>query len=46
MTVGTYTEQKERTKNTPEEQLEYYGICAFGNKNVISQLTKKFSLWR
>lgn len=46
MTVGTCVEQKERTKNTTEEQLEYYGICAFGNKNILSQLTKKFSLWR
>lgn len=46
MTVGTYLEQKERTKNTPEEQLEYYGICAFGDKVTISQLTRKFSLWR
>ncbi|MDO8577071.1 MAG: DUF2000 domain-containing protein [Candidatus Daviesbacteria bacterium] len=46
MTVGTYIEQKERTKNTPEEQLEYYGICAFGDKATISQLTRKFSLWR
>lgn len=46
MTVGTYTEQKERTKNTPEDQLEYYGVCMFGNKITVSQLTKKFSLWR
>lgn len=46
MTVGTYTEQKDRTKNTPEAELEYFGICAFGNKEVLSQLTKKFSLWR
>lgn len=46
MTVGTYLEQKERTKATPEEQLEYYGICMFGNKELISPLTKKFSLWR
>lgn len=46
MTVGTYVEQKERTKATPEEQLEYYGICMFGDKQTISQLTKKFSLWR
>lgn len=46
MTVGTYLEQKERTKHTSEEQLEYYGICAFGDKVTISQLTRKFSLWR
>lgn len=46
MTVGTYAEQKERTKNTPEDQLEYYGVCIFGNKITVSQLTKKFSLWR
>lgn len=46
MTVGTYAEQKEQTKNTPEEQLEYYGICVFGDKNVLASLTKKFSLWR
>lgn len=46
MTVGTYAEQKERTKNTPEEQLEYYGICMFGDKNILAPLTKKFSLWR
>lgn len=46
MTVGTYVEQKERTKNTPELQLEYYGICMFGDKILLSQLTKKFSLWR
>lgn len=46
MTVGTYVEQKERTENTPEEQLQYYGVCAFGNKDVLSSLTKRFSLWR
>lgn len=46
MTVGTYAEQKERTKATPEADLEYYGLCAFGNKITLSQLTKKFSLWR
>jgi len=46
MTVGTYEEQKQRTKNTPEEQIEYYGICAFGNAASLNQLTKKFSLWK
>lgn len=46
MTVGTYAEQKERTKITPEAELQYYGICMFGDKITLSQLTKKFSLWR
>lgn len=46
MTVGTYAEQHQRTKETPELELEYYGICFFGEKNYLSELTKKFSLWR
>lgn len=46
MTVGTFAEQKERTKNTPEAELEYYGICMFGEKEKLSALTKKFSLWK
>ncbi len=46
MTVGTYAEQIERTKTTPEAELEYYGVCMFGNKESINALTKKFSLWR
>lgn len=46
MTLGTYEEQKERTKNTSEVELEYYGICAFGDKEMLSELTRKFSLWR
>ena len=46
MTAGTYREQQERTKNTPEAELEYYGVCMFGPKEVLNSLTKKFSLWR
>lgn len=46
MTVGTYKEQQERTKNTPEAELEYYGICMFGSKESINGITRKFSLWR
>lgn len=46
MTVGTYIEQQEKTKQTPEAELEYYGICFFGPKEVLNGLTKKFSLWR
>lgn len=46
MTVGTFAEQKQRTSETPELELEYYGICFFGEKDKLSELTKKFSLWR
>ena len=46
MTVGTYLQQQEKTKQTPEVELEYYGICLFGSKEIINNLTKKFSLWR
>jgi len=46
MTVGTFEEQKERTKSTPTDQLEYYGVCMFGEKGRLNALTKKFSLWK
>lgn len=46
MTVGTYLEQIERTRQTKEEDLIYYGIVLFGEWNKVSELTKKFSLWR
>ncbi len=46
MTVGTYIEQQQRTKETLEAELEYYGICLFGEIDEVNELTKKFSLWR
>ncbi len=46
MTEGTYAEQQERTKKTPEAELEYYGIVTFGEIEKLNNLTKKFSLWR
>ena len=46
MVVGTAAEQRERTKNTPEAELEYYGVVMFGEVDQLNQLTKKFSLWR
>lgn len=45
MTVGTFEDQKARTSQTPEAELEYYGICFFGEKEKLSELTRKFSLW-
>jgi len=46
MTEGTYAEQQERTKATPEAELEYWGIVTFGEIEKLNTLTKKFSLWR
>ncbi|MBI2707330.1 MAG: DUF2000 domain-containing protein [Proteobacteria bacterium] len=46
MTGGTYLEQLENTKKTPEENLSYYGAVFFGPWNDVSELTKKFSLWK
>ncbi len=46
MTNGAYEEQKERSKQTTEENLEYYGIVLFGDRNTVTELTQKFSLWR
>lgn len=42
----TYVEQHANTSQTKEQDLEYFGICLFGDWNTVSQLTKKFSLWR
>lgn len=46
MTIGTYIEQIERTKQTKDEELVYYGIVLFGNWGKVSDLTRKFSLWK
>tara|TARA_Y100000310_G_scaffold339427_1_gene432036 strand:+ start:57 stop:491 length:435 start_codon:yes stop_codon:yes gene_type:complete len=46
MTVGTSQEQQDSTKNTPEEELEYYGICLFGETSVLREFTGKFSLFQ
>ena len=46
MQEGTYLEQIERTQQTPEAELEYYGICLFGPIAVVNDLTRKFQLWK
>lgn len=46
MTTGTYIEQLELTKQTKEEELIYYGIVLFGDWSKVSELTRKFSLWK
>ena len=45
MTVGGWEDQAKRSKETPEAELEYYGICMLGEKSDLDELTKKFSLW-
>ena len=46
MTVGTYQEQIERTKQVKEEDLIYFGIVLFGDWDKVTELTRKFSLWK
>lgn len=46
MTVGTYKEQIERTLHVKDENLIYYGIVLFGEWDKVTELTRKFSLWR
>ncbi|MBI2546650.1 DUF2000 domain-containing protein [Candidatus Woesearchaeota archaeon] len=46
MTEGTYEDQLKRSAATKEEELEYYGIVLFGDWTLVSELTKKFSLWK
>lgn len=45
MTVGTSLEQQARTANTPEAELEYYGIVLFGETDILREFTRKFSLF-
>ena len=46
MTIGTSQEQVNSTASTEEEQLEYYGLCMFGETVKLKEITKKFSLYR
>lgn len=46
MTVGTSEEQVNRTKETPEAELEYFGICMFGSTETLREFTGKFSLFQ
>jgi|SRR5579871_1396372 len=46
MTKGGFIEQLERTKQTKDTDLVYYGIVLFGDWDKVSLLTKKFSLWK
>lgn len=45
MTVGTSQEQQDRTKETNEADLDYWGICMFGGTEELREFTGKFSLF-
>ena len=46
MTIGTYIDQIKASAETKEEYMEYYGIVLFGSWDKVTELTKKFSLWK
>lgn len=46
MTEDTYEEQHESTQATPEAELEYFSIVAYGKIEALNAINKKFSLWR
>lgn len=45
MTGDTYKEQLDKTRETTNEDMNYFCITAFGKKEAIDPLTRKFSLW-
>lgn len=46
MTIGTWQEQLSRSQQTKVDDLAFYGIVLFGDAKTITELTKKFSLWK
>jgi len=46
MSIGTYEEELALTKTIKEEALNYWAIIIFGKKELVTEWTKKFSLYR
>lgn len=46
MTGGTYVEQLARTAESTQDHFTYYGCALFGDWQTVSDMTRKFSLWR
>ncbi len=45
MVEGDYVTQQTEFDETAEQDLEYFGVCFFMNKEKSKELTKKFSLY-
>ncbi len=46
MTEGTWEDQEKRTLATKQEEIIFYGLVLFGPHAVVTELTKKLSLYR
>lgn len=46
MIIGISQDQIDATKNKTEDELEYYGICLFGETEKLKEFTGKFSLYK
>ena len=46
MTIGSYHDQMVRTKATLHSDLEIYGAVFYGEVSEVSELTRKFSLFK
>lgn len=46
MTVGTWEDQEKRTKESKQEEIDFYGVILHGPTKVVAEMTKKFSLWK
>lgn len=46
MTEGTWADQEARTLVTKQEDIIYYGLVLFGSHEVVSDLTRKLSLYK
>lgn len=44
--TGHDDELAESLKGTTEESIEYWGFLVFGDRNLVDEITGKFSLWK
>ena len=46
MSIGTYQEEYQLTKTKKDEELDYWAIVLFGPWDLVTEWTKKFSLYK